>query len=49
MGPGKRRGFDVKLKPDTRANNITSAEITDERLTLSDPLSTGDSSEGALA
>ena len=49
MGPGKRRGFDVKLKPDTRDNSITSAEITAERLTLSDPLSTGDSSEGARA
>ena len=49
MGPGKRRGFDVKLKPDTRDINITCAAITDEMLTLSDPLSTGDTSEGALA
>ena len=46
---GQRRGYYVELNPDTREKEIYAADISDDGLTLRNPVATGFTSGGAMA
>ena len=48
-GDGMRRGYYVELNPSTKEKEIFTAEISDDWLTLSNPVSTGFTDGGSMA
>ena len=48
-GDGVRRGYYVELNPNTQEKEIFTAEISDDWLTLSNPVSTGYTDGGSMA
>ena len=48
-GDGVRRGYYVELNPNTQEKEIFTAEISDDWLTLSNPVSTGFTDGGSMA
>lgn len=46
---GVRRGYYVELNPETQEKEIFSADISDDGLTLSNPVATGFSDQGSMA